>query len=247
MTIFVDPRGLALVNENAIWKYLDGGADPGPDWFQPDADLSIWPSGIPQFGFGDGDERTFVYWENPVDGSTYPAYYFRHAFLVADAASYTNLVARLLRDDGAIVYLNGRELFRDNMPAGPVNYRTYAVQAASDENAFTDHWVNPAGLIDGTNHFAVEIHNQGPQSHDISFDLRLIANLPVLPPRLALTRAGTNVVTTWLSSYLGYRLETTAALATDRWGTQTNVITTLNDFRSTNAISAPARFFRLSL
>jgi len=243
VNIYVDPWGVALVNENAIWKYLDGGADPGPHWFLPDADLSTWPSGLPQFGFGDNDERTLVNWYNPIDDTVYPAYYFRHAFIVTNATSYTNLVARLLRDDGAIVYLNGRELFRDNMPAGPINYRTYAGPYGIEENAFTDHWIDPAGLVDGTNHLAVEIHNLTPQSHDISFDLRLIANLPVALPRVALFRAGTNVITAWPQSYLGYHLETTTTLGTDHW----DVITTPNEFRSTNSISAPARFFRLSL
>ena len=66
-------------------------------------------------------------------------------------------------------------------------------------------------------------------------------------PRLALIRRATNVITTWPRLYLGYRLETTTALGTNHWDVLTNVITTLDEFRSTNAISGPTRFFRLSL
>jgi hypothetical protein len=247
VTIHVDSWGVALVNENAIWKYLDGGADPGPAWFQFDADLSVWASGLPQFGFGDGDERTFVNWSNPADGSTYPAYYFVHAFSVTSSASYSNLLVRLLRDDGAIVYLNGQELFRDNMPAGPVNNMTYASTGAVDESVFNDHWISPASLVEGINHLAVEIHNQGAQSHDISFDLRLLANLPVPPPRLTVAWIATNLVTIWPRSYPGYRLEAATQLGANQWSAVTNVTAGVSEFRSTNTTAAPSRFFRLSL
>jgi hypothetical protein len=247
VTIHVDTNGVALVNEQSVWKYLDGGLNPGPAWFQPEADLSVWPSGLPQFGFGEQDERTMVNFLNQGNGTIYPAYYFRHAFVATNIAAYSNLVVRLLRDDGAIVYLNGQELFRDNMPAGPVDYLTYASAGAIDENVFNDHWVNPTRLVEGVNHLAVEVHNQGPHSEDISFDLRLVANLRVLPPRLTVSRTTTNVVVAWPRSYLGYRLETTLQLGTNQWDSVTNIATGASEFRSTNNIAMPARFFRLSL
>jgi hypothetical protein len=247
VTIHVETNGVALVNESAVWRYLDGGMEPAADWREAGADLSTWPSGLAQFGFGDGDERTMVNWLNPADGSVFPAYYFRHVFVVGHAADYSNLVVRLLRDDGAMVYLNGRELFRDNMPAGAVSHGTYAITGANDENVFTDRWVHPGALVDGTNHLAVQIHNQGPQSHDISFDLRLLANLLTPPPRLELTRMPTNLMATWPREYLGYRLEATGQLGTNAWTTVTNLVTTPTEFRAMIPPDLPARFFRLSL
>jgi hypothetical protein len=44
--------------------------------------------------------------------------YFRNEFVVPCGISYTNLSVRLNRADGAVVWLNGRELFRMNLPAG---------------------------------------------------------------------------------------------------------------------------------
>ncbi len=246
VTFYVDPYGEALVSEQSAWHYLDGGANPATNWFLPEADLSTWPSGLPQFGFGESDERTIVNFLNQADNTIYPTYYFRRAFVVTNVATVSNLVVRLLRDDGAIVYLNGQEVFRDNMPEGPVDYLTYASAGAVPENVFEDHWINPTLLLEGTNHLAVEIHNQGPHSEDISFDLRLLANLPVPPPRLTLTRAGTNLVTAWPRAYLGYRLEGTTQLG-NPWVPVTNVAMGTAEFRSTNSASSPARFFRLSL
>jgi hypothetical protein len=245
--IHVETNGVALVSETAVWKYLDGGTEPASDWREPQADLSLWPSGVPQFGFGDGDEQTAVNWLNLINGSVYPAYYFRHVFILSNAMSYTNLLVRLLRDDGAIVYLNGLELFRDNMPAGTVNNGTYATMGAIDENVFNDRWVSPAALTEGANHLAAQIHNQGPQSHDLSFDLRLLANLPVSPPRLALKWLETNLMVAWPRSYLGYRLEATTQLGTNGWVTITNVVSSGDEFRSIIPPNLPARFFRLSL
>jgi len=243
--IHVDTNGVALIGEQSIWSYLDGGANPPANWFQPDADVSPWKSGLPQFGFGESDERTIVDFLTPTN-SIYPSYYFHHAFLVTNAAARSNLVLKLLRDDGAIVYLNGQELFRENMPAGPVDYLTYASAGANPENVLEDHWINPGLLLEGTNHLAVEIHNQGPHSEDISFDLRLVADLLGPPPRLALARSGTNLVVSWPRGYAGYRFEAATQIG-GLWTTRTNVSMSATEFRSTNAINGDARFFRLAL
>ena len=50
--------------------------------------------------------------------------YFRHTFTLQHAWQISDVTVNLMRDDGAVVYLNGQELFRDNIDAGPVDYRT---------------------------------------------------------------------------------------------------------------------------
>ena len=52
--------------------------------------------------------------------------YFVRDFNVANPAQYGDLQLRLLRDDGAVVYVNGIEVARSNMPAGAVNASTLA-------------------------------------------------------------------------------------------------------------------------
>ncbi|PYI84916.1 MAG: metallophosphoesterase, partial [Verrucomicrobia bacterium] len=56
-------------------------------------------------------------------------YYFRRTFTVDDPARVNSLTLSLLRDDGAIVYLNGQEAYRVSMPTGAVNFRTLATTA----------------------------------------------------------------------------------------------------------------------
>ena len=94
----------------------------------------------------------------------------------ADASIYSGLNLRLLRDDGAVVYLNGTEIWRTNMPAGPVAYDTAAsaVIGGTDETTYVSPPATLANtLVDGTNVLAVEIHQSSATSTDISFDLEL--------------------------------------------------------------------------
>ena len=54
-----------------------------------------------------------------------PTTYFRRAFDVTDPAQYNGLNVHLRYDDGAVVYLNGTELFRTaNMPGGTITWAT---------------------------------------------------------------------------------------------------------------------------
>jgi hypothetical protein len=90
---------------------------------------------------------------------------------------------RLLRDDGVVVYLNGAEVFRDNLPPGPIGFTNLALVEIGKEGEtdFLDVDLSPAGLADGSNTVAVEIHQVSPSDADVSFDLELIAVQPAAP------------------------------------------------------------------
>ena len=73
-----------------------------------------------------------------------------------------------------ILYLNGTEIYRTNMPTGPITYVTFTSGGGTpDENAFFETSVDPGLLVNGTNVLAVEIHQRNLTSSDISFDLKL--------------------------------------------------------------------------
>ena len=84
------------------------------------------------------------------------------------------LSLELQRDDGAIVYLNGKLVFSSNMPTSGVIYTTPAsgVVGGNDETTFFSKAVDVADLVVGTNTFAVEVHQVSDSSSDLSFDLR---------------------------------------------------------------------------
>ena len=159
-----------LISTGAVWRYLDIGIDPGNAWVTTDFDDSTWGSGPAQLGFGDGDEST-------TNTSGYGTYYYRNTFTVPDASTITNLRARLKRDDGAVVYLNGIEVFRSNMPTGAITSASLAATTAADDGTlFFPSSVNAALLTSGNNVLAVEVHQVATNSSDISFDFELVAN-----------------------------------------------------------------------
>ena len=102
--------------------------------------------------------------------------YFRHHFTLADAAGFTQLTLRLLRDDGAVVYLNGTELLRDNLPSGTISSTTNASSfvTGAATTRFSDFTVPAGALRSGTNVITVEVH-QALDSKDLAFDLALTA------------------------------------------------------------------------
>ncbi|MBU0677347.1 MAG: VCBS repeat-containing protein, partial [Verrucomicrobia bacterium] len=106
----------------------------------------------------------------------YVTTYFRRAFDLESAGLYCGeLDMRVRRDDGVVVYLNGQEVFRNNMPGGSIDYLTTATASVqgADETDYLQFAVDGHLLVDGQNVIAVEIHQFSASSSDISFDLDL--------------------------------------------------------------------------
>ena len=196
-----------LVPTGAVWKYLDNGSDQGTAWRASGFNDSTWPSGAAQLGYGDGDEVTTVGF-GPDANNKFITTYFRRAFSVTNAAAFNALTLRIMRDDGAVVYLNGVEVWRTNMPTGTIGSSTPAsvAIAGADESAFVQMTLSPSLLVTGTNVLAVELHQSGGTSTDISFDLQLIGSdgsasvtrgpyLQIGTPNSTIVRWRTNVAT----------------------------------------------------
>jgi hypothetical protein len=156
----------------SVWKYKDDGSDQGTAWQTNTFNDSSWLSGPGQLGYGDGDESTVVGF-GPDLNNKFVTTYFRRAFTFANPGSVTALIARYVRDDGVIVYLNGVEAFRNNMPAGPVDYLTFTANAGDDGQTIFSSSIPINLLRAGTNIIAAEIHQDAGTSTDISFDLEL--------------------------------------------------------------------------
>ena len=171
--------GDAIVTAGATWRYLDDGADQGTAWQAPAFDDSGWSAGPGELSYGDDDEATVVNCgpSAPLcDSGNFITTYFRHSFNVADASAYRSLTLSLLRDDGALAYLNGTEVMRTNMPAGPVDSTTTASSVVFvTEHVFHRVAVDVSLLVDGNNVLAVEVHQFLDTSSDISLHAELFA------------------------------------------------------------------------
>jgi hypothetical protein len=176
---------LPLVAQGSVWRYLDNGSNQGQAWRTDSFNDSTWRSGPAELGYADGPATPITFIDaDPVAAGVQKnaTSYFRHTFdFAGDPATVSHLLLDLLRDDGAIVYLNGVEIRRDTLPPGAAfdAYTNEAV-AGEGETTFYRSLVTlsrfPVGTLrNGPNLLAVEIHQSDPDSSDVSFNLRLTA------------------------------------------------------------------------
>ena len=161
-----------LLPKSSEWKYLDDGSDQGTAWREPEFDDSQWKSGKARLGYGDDGETTTTGY-GPDGQNKYITTYFRRQLILDSTSTFDSVNLLLSRDDGGVVYLNGKELVRSNMPMqGTITFRTLAVRT-HDNHEFLEYAV-PRELINvGKNVIAAEIHQGTPASSDTGFDLAL--------------------------------------------------------------------------
>lgn len=164
-----------LVPRGATWKYLDDGSDQSTAWTTPGFDDSGWKSGTAPLGYGEKAGITTELEFGPDPGGKHITSYFRRRFSLGDPSRISGLRITLRRDDGAVVYLNGREVRRSAMPKGKIRFNTFAstTVAGAAETGYEAFSVDPKFLKSGENTLAVEIHQSTHVSSDIAFDLDL--------------------------------------------------------------------------
>ena len=164
-----------ILPSGSMWKYLDNGSNQGTAWYGVSFDDSAWSSGNAPLGYGDPITTAISY--GPDANNKYITYYFRKSINIADVSSITSATLKLRRDDGAIVYINGSEFVRSNMPGDAViTYTTLAPTCISGagETEFNNFSVDPSVFVNGTNIIAVEIHQCAVNSSDLGFDLQIV-------------------------------------------------------------------------
>ena len=171
-------ESLSLVNFGDEWKYLDDGSNQRSGWRQVDFDDVDWSFGPAPLGYGNFDESTTVGFGSN-SNNKFITTYFRREFIVEDTQSIRDLTLRLQRDDGAIVYLNGEEIARSNMPIGSVDYQTVATAWVGGglEAQIESFSVDPNLLQNGRNVLGVEIHQRSAIDDDIRLDASLEATV----------------------------------------------------------------------
>jgi hypothetical protein len=205
---------VSLIPAGSSWKYLDNGSNQGTVWRSSSYNDLLWPAGNAQLGYGDGDETTIVGY-GPSSSNKYITTYFRKTFSVSNPALYSALKVYILRDDGAVVYLNGTEVARSNISSGTVSYTKHATAQISGtaENTFYQYTVNKSLLLTGNNVIAVEVHQYNGSTPDLSFDLLLEAtlaascNVPASPSTSSIT--STSAVAAWatVAGATGYNIQ----------------------------------------
>ncbi|WP_162529631.1 PKD domain-containing protein [Nocardioides caldifontis] len=163
------------------WRYATGAPPTG--WNTLAAFPSAWAVGNGVFGFGNTGAANPVTTNIDCAGCSTNtanrplAAYFTKRFTVADASQALNLRLTTRADDGIVVYVNGVEVGRSNMPAGTVTVGTFAGPARSTATAVANPVVidvPPSLLVTGQNVVSVETHLNYRNTPNVSFDLEAV-------------------------------------------------------------------------
>lgn len=195
-----------LIAPGSVWRFSDWNANYGGsdivvghasydtnNWKHPsfNTEAPLWGTGAAELGYVDAPVTTVGYGSDV--NNKYITTYFRRTFTVTNLAQISALSLRVKRDDGAIIYLNGREAGRSNMTAGVVyQFNTVGptgVGGADEDTFFAVTGVPLSHLQEGVNTIAVEVHQSAANSSDLSFDLELTATRTVASTdRIVLTK-----------------------------------------------------------
>ena len=153
------------------WRYIVPSFAVETGWNTIEFDVSNWDEGPGGFGYGDGDDGTII---DPAI-----SVYFRRNFSVSDLTKLSSAVLSADYDDGFVAYLNGHEIGRSYNLSEPGTFVPYDETTTYDHEAslyngglpesfMLDSLELDSFLTNGENVFAVQIHNVGINSSDMS-------------------------------------------------------------------------------
>jgi len=157
----------AVITAGDIWRYFIGNSEPPADWMSLAFNDQGWLEGPTGIGYGDDDDATAV----PAGTMSI---YLRKSFILTDPSIIQDAILHVDYDDGFIAYLNGTEVARANIS---IENPTY--------NQATDTYTEPkicngqppdgfplgsalALFHNGTNVLAIQLHNSGSTSSDLT-------------------------------------------------------------------------------
>lgn len=189
--LYVKPSGDTVdVPWKSDWWYSDNNVDRYNDQANPfhdpdyDETTSFTSPTTGAFGYG-----TIDYWEEDHPDSTYTVtvsnstsdnrtYYFIHDVWISNVAAISQLHFRAIRDDFAIIFLNGSEVARVNVTGTPTHGQDAdgAISAGAEGQAY-DWYITDSGvlatLVEGVNRIGVAVGSNSATSSDMAFDLEL--------------------------------------------------------------------------
>jgi len=242
-------------------------------WYKPNyvEDPFLWAGGHGTFYRTTSDPTIYLCAGDPVATqlsiSSFPVLFRRTFNLPSGYGATGTLKFRHVVDDGLVLYLNGKEIYRWNMPGSidsALNENTKAVQTFANSTtalciAAPDLQVT--NLLAGTNWLAAAVYQTTDAEADVVFGLEIdalffqksptqLTNAPASNLRMTIAKqANNNVKITWPNTapnfYYGYILQETAALAVPPAAS-----TWLSVSNGTNGALIPplnpARFYRLA-
>lgn len=165
-----------VLDAGSHWHYWDGGSLDDTGWQNSTYNDRSWPSGPAPLGYAGKDlgiRTTVSYGYSP--SNKYPTCYLRGDVVIPDG-ELQGIRLDFRCDDGFVLYVDGREAARYNMPAGDIRFSTYSTSYSGDwfEGSLT---LDASLFTKGRHVLAVEVHNCSAGSSDLFWDASLTAIL----------------------------------------------------------------------
>ena len=191
VAVLLPPGGAISTNliiKGSSWSYFDDGSEPplsgSTKWNELSYPDASWSSGPGILGFAGSTPQNTVATQtkryvNGVSGAQVTTTYFRRTFNLDSTNGITSLTIELLRDDGAVVYINGAPVAYHNMPESGITYDSWSSGIAGSDDQTSYHPIeisDVSPLKNGTNLIAVEVHQSNGTSSDMYMDLALTAH-----------------------------------------------------------------------
>jgi hypothetical protein len=154
-TYRVPKEPIVLVEPGSAWAWSLTGTN--------------WNEGAAPLGYGEEQLRTVV----DHDGTNTVCVFFQKEFNIENNEAISRVFLDTRVDDGCIIELNGKIVYRYNMPKGKVSDKTLAKKriGGSLETTYLQFQIDPKVLKRGINIIDVRVHQSDPTSSDLIFDL----------------------------------------------------------------------------
>lgn len=185
-----------IIKKGDTWEYYDANTPPKDDWFLNNSNEENWKTGISPLGYGDSFVKTELNYGNDPENK-YITTYYRKTFRIKDPFKFLLYRLNIQKDDGVVIYLNGREIVRIDMPDGTINHNSLArglIVLGKMESYVHKLILTPDDFIPGINIISASVHKARVNSVDCIFNLEIIGdNHPEMLPLLLKERSLKNL------------------------------------------------------
>ncbi len=162
------------IAKKAVWNYWDKTNKPSNNWLDTLNNDTFWAYTNAPLGYGDN------FYINPIGfggiaNNKNITSWFRKTINVNTATLADTLELNLMCDDGAVVYVNGTQVLRHNMPTGVIDSNTLATKNVEGmaEMVFFTYDIPKTAFRNGKNVVALEVHQNSATSSDAGFDIEI--------------------------------------------------------------------------
>ena len=166
-----------VVKTNDTWKYYDKGQQRGTSWRSTSFNDASWSSGEAPLGYKTPGVRTTVGYGSDAQNKNPTTYFRKSITLNGSPTSNDTFTLNYQVDDGFIIWVNGQDAGRVNLPNGNVEYNTFTTSYAGDQPLTGTIELSPLLFKKGENTIAVEVHNNNATSSDLFWSCELVTTV----------------------------------------------------------------------